>query len=82
MLNNVHWLFEMNTMNRFTDPVLISILTKMRHRGGSQLTTREWQALCDTAVTPEAIQEDPEKFIKDTEGSARWAPVFDVIGNR
>jgi hypothetical protein len=47
MFNNMHYLFEMHTMKRFNDTVLVSILSKMRKTGGSKLSELEWQALMD-----------------------------------
>jgi hypothetical protein len=47
MFNNMHHLFEMHTMKRFNDTVLVSILSKMRKAGGSKLSELEWQALMD-----------------------------------
>ena len=50
MFNNIHYLFEMETMKRFKDPVLIAILQKMRKTGGAKLTEQEWQALLSTEL--------------------------------
>ena len=50
MFNRVHYLFEMHTMKRFSDPVLRSILRKMRCPGGEKLTSTEWQAMEDTEL--------------------------------
>jgi hypothetical protein len=44
MFNNMHYMFEMETMKRFNDPVLISILKKMRKTHGSKLSEPETQA--------------------------------------
>jgi hypothetical protein len=43
IFNNMHYLFEMETMKRFHDPVLIAILQKMRKPKGAKLTAEEWQ---------------------------------------
>ena len=45
MFNNIHFVFEMETMKRFTVPVLITILQEMRQPKGAKLTDQEWQAL-------------------------------------
>ena len=50
MFNNIHYLFEMKTMKRFTDPVLVSMLSKMRTTNGAKLSAQEWQALQDTEI--------------------------------
>ena len=59
MFNNIHYLFEMETMNRFTDPMLIAILQKMRQPGGATLTDEEWQALRKTELDAAQLERDP-----------------------
>jgi hypothetical protein len=66
MFNNMHYLFEMETMKRFTDPTLIAILQKMRKRGGAKLTDREWHALFATEVDASQLDDDPQAFLLDT----------------
>jgi hypothetical protein len=66
MFNNMHYLFEMETMKRFNDPVLISILKKMRKTNGSKLSEPEWQALMDTELDGAHLERDPEAFLKST----------------
>ena len=41
MFNNTHYFFGMETMKRFTDPLLIAILQKMRQPKGAKLTKEE-----------------------------------------
>ena len=38
MFHNIHYVFEMESMKRFQDPILISILQKMRKTKGAKLT--------------------------------------------
>jgi hypothetical protein len=66
MFNNIHYLFEMETMKRFTDSALISILQKMRTTEGAKLTEQEWQALTELDVSQ--LGRDPETLIQDTAG--------------
>jgi hypothetical protein len=53
-------------MKRFNDPVLISILKKMRKTKGSKLSEPEWQGLLDTELDGAHLERDPEAFLKDT----------------
>ena len=79
MFNNIHYLFEMETMKRFTDPMLVAILQKMRTLKGAKLTTEEWQALKNTELDAAQLERDPEAFLQDTAGfiesSYLWAIV-------
>ena len=68
MFNNIHYLFEMETMKRFTDPLLIAILEKMRRPKGAKLTGVEWQALLSTEIDVEQLERDPEAFLQETAG--------------
>ena len=68
MFNNIQYLFEMETMKRFNDNVLISILSKMRTPRGVKLTEDEWTALRKTEIDPEQIQQNPEQFLEQTNG--------------
>ena len=79
MFYNVHYLFEMETMKRFRDPVLISILTKMRQPGGTQLTDQEWQALLDTELGVEEIERDPQAFLRSTAGWFESSYLWSVV---
>ena len=76
MFNRVHYLFEMHTMKRFEDPVLVSILQKMRHPGGKQLLDNEWEALLATEL--DAIR-DPEEFVRDTAGWFESSYLWSVV---
>ena len=42
--------YKLRTQKRFTDPVLINILEKMRRKGGCKLTSAEWERLESTEV--------------------------------
>ena len=68
MFNDMHYLFEMETMKRFTDPTLIAILQKMRKRGGAKLTDQQWQELFATDLDASQLEQDPEAFLVDTDG--------------
>jgi hypothetical protein len=68
MLTEIHYVYEMLTMKRFTDPILISILQKMRQTGGAKLTEPEWNALMSTEIDTDALERDPEAFLTETSG--------------
>ena len=51
ILNTFNHVYRLSTAMRFQDPVLISILTKMRHQGGRQLSNDEWKALKNTEIS-------------------------------
>ena len=53
-------------MMRFTDPILISILAKIRTVGGCKLTNEEWHALKNTELTTLSATERQER-LKGTE---------------
>ena len=44
------YVYRLATMKRFTDPTLISVLTKMRMSGGCKLTAQEWAAVQATDI--------------------------------
>ena len=66
MFNNMHYLFEMETMRRFTDPTLVAILQKMRKPNGAKLSDQQWHALFATEVDVSQIETNPEAFLVDT----------------
>ena len=68
IFNRVHYLFEMHTMKRFDDAVLVSILQKMRTTGGAKLSDAEWRALLATEVNAEKVAHDPDVFLAETSG--------------
>ena len=68
MFNNVQYLFEMETMKRFKDQTLISILKKMRQRKGAKLSQEEWRAPKDTEVDASKVKADPGAFLDETLG--------------
>ena len=57
MFASIEQVFELETMMRFRDPVLRQILEKMRTTGGVRLTDDEWQALKQTNVEAETMDE-------------------------
>ena len=79
MFNNMQYLFEMKTMKRFHDPILISILQKMRTINGTKLSDLEWQALRNTELKPSDIEENPEAFLKDTAGWYESAYLWSIV---
>ena len=79
MFNNIHYLFEMKTMKRFTDPVLVSILNKMRTTNGAKLSAQEWQALQNTEINAAEIERDPEAFLKDTTGWYESSYLWSIV---
>ena len=79
MFNNLHYLFEMHTMKRFTDPVLVSILNKMRKLNGCKLTEEEWKAVVDTRIDATTIQADPDKFEAETSGWYESCYLWSVV---
>jgi hypothetical protein len=79
IFNNIHYLFEMETMKRFRDPTLIAILEKMRRAGGSKLTDQQWQALLDTELDVSQLERDPEAFLRDTVGWFESSYLWSVV---
>jgi hypothetical protein len=55
MFRNLDYLFEMHTMMRFKDPVLL----KMRTPGGAALAAHEWTKLSDTALDASQLERSP-----------------------
>ena len=45
------YVYRLATMKRFSDPVLVTVLTKMRRQGGCKLTAQEWKALQATDIS-------------------------------
>ena len=64
MFANIEHVFILETMMRFTDPVLRSILLKMRTPGGAKLADHEWQKLRNTSI--DATPLDAEAFLRKT----------------
>ena len=79
MFNNVHYLFEMHTMKRFTDNVLVSILEKMRTPGGKKLSDSEWEALRKTELDIQDVQDKPDEFLSSTEGWYESCYLWSVV---
>ena len=79
IFNRVHYHFEMHTMKRFEDPVLVSILQKMRHAGGKKLLQDEWQALLDAELDVEQLERDPDAFLSDTAGWFESSYLWSVV---
>ena len=57
IFNSFTHVYRLTTQMRFTDEILKSILTKMRHLGGCQLTGQEWAALENTEITRRANED-------------------------
>ena len=76
---NIQYLFEMETMKRFTDPTLVSILAKMRQTNGAKLSEQEWQALLDTEVDAEQVERDPDAFLQDTHGWFESSYLWSIV---
>ena len=79
MFNNIHFVFEMETMKRFTDPVLIRILQKMRQPKGATLTDQEWQALQNTELDATQLERDPEAFLQETAGWFESSYLWSIV---
>jgi hypothetical protein len=79
MLSRAHYVYEMHTMKRFDDPTLVTILHKMRQTGGAKLTEREWQALSDTGLDKERVEEDPEGFLRETSGWFESSYLWSIV---
>ena len=61
-----HYVYRLQTMKRFNDPILVSILTKMRKQNGCKLTSEEWEALASTNLTTMS-QEQKQVRLSNTE---------------
>ena len=79
MFNRVHYLFEMHTMKRFDDEMLINILKKMRTPGGDKLSQSEWQALLNTEIDGEQLERDPEAFLRSTAGWFESSYLWSIV---
>ena len=79
MFNNMHFVFEMETMKRFTDPVLITILHTMRQPKGAKLSVQEWQALQNTELDAKQLERDPEAFLKETAGWFESSYLWSIV---
>ena len=65
-------------MKRFTDPTLVSMLTKMRKQGGCKLTMQEWQALRKTDIGDLPAAEQRQRL----QGTELWyqsAPTWATV---
>ena len=56
MFYGIERMLLMETMMRFTDPVLRSILEKMRTPGGARVADNEWNALKATTVDQDTLR--------------------------
>ena len=79
MFNNIHFVFEMETMKRFTEPVLITILHKMRQPKGAKLTDQEWQALQNTELDATQLEHDPKAFLQETAGWFESSYLWSIV---
>ena len=67
--------FELKQAMRFNDPMLVSILAKMRKQGGSKLTEEEWSLLQKTCVAEQCSQPAAEKIQDWYHSCYLWAIV-------
>ena len=58
MFANIEYVYEMETMMRRRDPLLISILSKMRKAGGEKLSSEEWDALRGTELDSAEVKRE------------------------
>ena len=72
------YVYRLSTMKRFTDEILISILTKMRRSGGCKLTKQEWKALCNTDISAASTTEQRER-LRGTEHWYQSAPTWATV---
>ena len=79
MFNNLHYLFEMETMKRFQAPVLVAILHKMRCTNGTKLSDQEWQALLATELDVSQLELAPEAFLNETAGWFESSYLWSVV---
>ena len=72
------YVYKLTTMKRFTDPIQIEVLTKMRRKGGCKLTPREWKAIRDTDISSLSATEQQRRL----EGTDLWyqsAPTWATV---
>lgn len=72
---NLEFIYQMHTAMRFTDPVLISILSKMRVPGGQKLTCEEKNALRQTQID-EAPAGSRVRPVPVMRAGAAWLPEY------
>ena len=56
------YVYRLATMKRFTDPTLVSVLTKMRKTGGCKLTAAEWAAMQATNISELSAAEQQRRL--------------------
>ena len=66
-------------MKRFNDPVLVTILEKMRRTNGAKLSEQEWQALLNTELDASKIERDPVAFLRDTAGWYESSYLWSIV---
>ena len=79
MFNNIHFVFEMETMKRFTYPLPITILQNMRQPKGAKLTDQECQALHNTELDATQLERDPEAFLQETAGWFESSYLWSIV---
>ena len=60
MFARMEYVFEMHTMKRSTDSMLVGVLKNMRQPGGVSLEQAEWKALEAIHLDTEQLQQRPE----------------------
>ena len=73
-----HFVCRLTTMKRFRDPVQISVLTKMRTKGGCKLTNDEWKAVARTEITKLTATER-QRRLENTELWYQAAPTWATV---
>ena len=62
------YVYRLATMKRFTDPTIISVLTKMRTSGGCKLTAQEWASMQATDINELPAPEQQRRL----QGTELW----------
>ena len=75
MFRNIDYMYEMETMMRFTDDRLKNILRKMRINGGAKLTPDEKQSLRNTALDASQLKRESADLADWYESSYLWSIV-------
>ena len=81
MFAGIESVFLMETMMRFTDPVLRSILEKMRTPGGARLADSEWNALNGATADQVTLRAEAARaeFNERTEGHTHTRYLWSIV---
>ena len=77
MFANIEHVFILETMMRFTDPILRTILLKMRMPGGAKLTDDEWTRLRATSIDAQPL--DADALLQRTAGWYQSCYLWSVV---